>query len=200
MRIALFVVVTVVALALHTPAEACSCLRPEGPSEELAKFDAVFEGKVVSIGDEGMNRRVELAVARAWKGIESPTVTVTTANNSAACGFAFAEGESYLLYADALEGALHVNICSRSRDIAGAGEDLAALGAPAYQPGSAPSSDPAVSDPGPGADPGPVPIEPPPPPPAPKSGGCAGCSAAAPSDPSGWLVLFLALPFLRRRF
>jgi MYXO-CTERM domain-containing protein len=198
MRLALVFVLAVVLLGAHRTAEACSCLRPEGPREELLKFAAVFEGRVVTVtpGDGGFD--VALEVARAWKGVATPTVTVATAESSAACGFAFAEGESYLLYADEIEGRLAVTICSRSREIAGAGEDLEAFGAPSYLPGAtatpAPAPDPAPVSPG-----EPIPIEPPPPPPPPKSGGCAGCSATPASEPSFFAILLLALPLLRRR-
>lgn len=203
---ATLLVATLILLGLQRPADACSCLRPEGPTEELAKASAVFEGRVASL-ERGATVRVTLEVQRAWKGLDVPTIVVTTAPNSAACGFHFAEGERYLIYASEVEGELAVSLCSRSREIAGAGEDLEALGAASYEPGAFPApsepapSEPAPSEPGEPAPAGTVePIAPPPPPPAAKSGGCAGCSAAAPSsEPGLWALCLLALPLLRRR-
>ena len=196
MRLAVVLALAFAIFTIHGTAEACSCLRPEGPQEELAKFAAVFEGRVASIARDDARIRVTLEVQRAWKGLDTPTIVVTTAENSAACGFNFAEGESYLLYADEVEGELMVSICSRSREIAGATEDLEVLGAASYQPDAFPSPSPS---PEPAAPAPAVPIEPPPPPPPAKSGGCAGCSAG-PSSDAGFLgLLLLALPLLRRR-
>ncbi len=74
------------------------------------------------------------AVTRVWKGINQPTVVVVTPASSASCGFAFVQGQEYLVYASEIEGQLQTILCSRTALITMAGEDLAALGA-----GSAPS-------------------------------------------------------------
>jgi hypothetical protein len=68
-------------------------------------------------------------VDRIWKGAHCGTVTVQTASDSAACGYSFEVGRTYLVYAFK-EGGLSTNICTRTRVIEEASEDLAALGAP----------------------------------------------------------------------
>ncbi|MEW5930677.1 MAG: hypothetical protein AB1941_24720 [Gemmatimonadota bacterium] len=117
----------------------CSCIPPRPPGEALAQADAVFAGRVVSVTERreedpghpgGPYLEVRIVPGRRWKGAAADTVTVRTADNSAACGYAFETGGEYLVYA-AGEDALRVNLCSRTRPLADAGEDLAALGAPA---------------------------------------------------------------------
>ena len=45
-----------------------------------------------------------------------------------ACGYGFEPAKSYLVYASATDGALSTNLCSRTRPMAQAAEDLAVLG------------------------------------------------------------------------
>lgn len=115
----------------------CSCVPPGPPREALAQAEAVFSGRVVSVGEEqsGGNPdqpylEVRIVPQRRWKGAAADTVTVLTPPNSAVCGFAFETGREYLVYAEGGDG-LRVFLCSRTAALADAGEDLAALGAPA---------------------------------------------------------------------
>jgi hypothetical protein len=119
------------------PAEArCSCVPPGPPREALAQAGAVFAGRVVSVGEQrGGNPEqpyleVRFVPGRRWKGAAADTVTVLTPPNSAVCGYAFETGREYLVYAEGGD-ALRVFLCSRTAALADAGEDLAALGAPA---------------------------------------------------------------------
>jgi hypothetical protein len=73
---------------------------------------------------------VEIQVDRSWKKARCGTVVVQTPSDSAMCGFGFEVGKSYLIYADMQKGKLSTNLCSRTRTIEEAGEDLAALGEP----------------------------------------------------------------------
>lgn len=117
----------------------CSCIPPAPPREELGRADAVFSGRVVSVterreGGSAFQGRPHLEVrivpGRRWKGAAGDTVTVFTPDNGAACGFGFEQGREYLVYAEG-EDQLRAFLCSRTRLLADAGEDLAALGAPA---------------------------------------------------------------------
>lgn len=117
-------------------ASACKCA-PRAVAEELADASAVFEGRVTQIQDlsegdapQARQLRVTLALVRVWKSLESvETVEVTTNIDSAACGFYFEQGRSYLVYARADAGEpLRVTSCSRTRPMQDAAEDLAALG------------------------------------------------------------------------
>lgn len=116
-------------------AERCSCLPLPPPGEALAQADAVFAGTVVSVetrgGDGGMGtHEVRLVPTRRWKGAAGDTVVVRTPDNSAACGVAFSPGEAYLVYASGGEDGLRVSLCSRTRPLAGADDEVAALGEP----------------------------------------------------------------------
>jgi len=117
---------------------------PPAPKEALNQSDAVFVGRVISVdfpGGElgGGSVSVTLEVSKYWKGVTSGQVIVTTAENSAACGYVcesadctagFKEGYEYLVYASDYnsDGSLNTNICTRTRLLSDAQEDLTALG------------------------------------------------------------------------
>jgi hypothetical protein len=69
--------------------------------------------------------QVEIAVNSTLRGVNGPAVTVVTADNGAACGYAFQPGERYLVYAHrSPDGTLEVSLCSRTIPLAKATEDL----------------------------------------------------------------------------
>jgi hypothetical protein len=122
------------ALAWSPVAHACKCAEPEPPSAALASAQAVFQGEVAALQEIDNALVVTLRVPKAWKGIVSAEeARVRTRKDSAACGYPFAVGENYLVYAQALEPAedgvsLQVLRCGRTRPLAEAEEDLRALG------------------------------------------------------------------------
>ena len=120
---------------------ACSCVMPGAPAEELKSHAAVFAGQVVSLSQ--VNRPgqaaspglagtgVDFRVNRVWKGDVEENTRITTPPTGGACGVPFAEGEEYLVYAYASapeDGGYSANICSRTRPLSEAAEDLEALG------------------------------------------------------------------------
>jgi len=115
-------------------AHACKCVEPPPPSAALASAQAVFQGEVAAIKESGHELIVTLRVPKAWKGIDSAEeIRVLTRKDSAACGYPFAQGVHYLVYAQALEPAqdgveLQVLRCGRTRPLAEAEEDLRELG------------------------------------------------------------------------
>ena len=128
-------------LSVPAPSHACSCIPPLSPSEELDRAALVFAGKVLSIEkdrhlkipvvslddptDIARQLKVEFEVDRMWKGQAGETMSLGTAQHGASCGFTFVEGEEYLVYSR--DGAT-VSLCSRTKLIAKAQEDLDALG------------------------------------------------------------------------
>ena len=120
---------------------ACKCATPGPPSEELARSDLVFSGRVVSIVDlDGSGGAasdpdpeapdlgvysIEFDVETVWKGTVHETMYLTTNRDSASCGFTFEEDASYVVYA---QDDLIVNRCSRTRLLSEATEDVAELG------------------------------------------------------------------------
>ncbi|MFC1610805.1 hypothetical protein ACFL6C_07595 [Myxococcota bacterium] len=119
-------------------AHACSCAQPGTPEEALAASDAVFRGKVTEIdkasagcGGEMSSADpdyVTLDVSTVWKGEVGKTTEVTTATSDASCGYTFDLNEEYIVYAKAGSDDLHVSLCSRTRPVSEASEDLAELG------------------------------------------------------------------------
>lgn len=131
----------VAGLSMSDAALACSCVVTPDPKVARDGSDAVFSGQVTGIVQSGQSGRmltVTLQVDRAWKGIlQCGEVTLETAADGATCGFGFEQGKSYLVYA-VDENGLTTNLCTRSRSIDQADEDLGALGEPEK---SCPASD-----------------------------------------------------------
>jgi MYXO-CTERM domain-containing protein len=189
--LALTAALLAVAAQLPSRAHACSCM-PQTPRDAFEGAVAVFEGHVAEVQPppetDGTGQfTVRMKVVRAWKGIESEEAVVTTAANSATCGYNFAVGTSYLVYAGAIDGKLDVSLCSRTQPIAAAGEDLEALGlgATPVQPQAAPTEVKAEQQQG-------APGEPP------ARGGC-GCTSSASSTLATGLLPLCALLLVTSR-
>ena len=196
-RVALLVPVIGALLLLHPDLTyACKCATPGPPSEELARSDLVFSGRVVSIQsiDEGGGPAkdpdpeapdygvysIEFDVETVWKGTARETMYLTTNRDSASCGFTFAQGDSYVVYA---QDDLVVSRCSRTRLLSEAEQDLDDLGE-----GSAPAEGAASP---PEGLPGSAPAEP-------TGGGGCGLSPGK-ADLSGVALMFgIACLGLRR--
>jgi MYXO-CTERM domain-containing protein len=108
------------------------------PSEGLSSSQAVFTGEVTDIKPNEATRfgglEVTLRVKRLWKGEPKAEIKVHTAGSSAACGYTFVKGETYLVYAlrdDA--DPMRVSLCSRTTHIDSAKEDLRFLGKPSHR-------------------------------------------------------------------
>lgn len=148
-------------LVAAPPALACSCIPPGSPVASMEQADAVFAAKVVSVAPEEtaaslpstvhvnrmQRRKVVFELDRVWKGCEAAAeaeeaphhIELTTGAGGGDCGFDFMVGESYMVYAFATaDGSLVTSICSRTRHLRDAAEDVASLGEPLR---TAPSSD-----------------------------------------------------------
>lgn len=118
-------------------ANACSCL-PRQPEAYFESANVVFAGRVVDVIEPGRrlgrynpnvtNRRVRFEVSEVWKGNKARQIVLTTSESSASCGFNFIEGENYLVYAARSEGRLTTNLCSGTKPLSQAQEDLLMLG------------------------------------------------------------------------
>ena len=116
--------------ALPLAAYACSCVPPPPPKQSLDNASAVFSGKVTKTEKTDFQLKATIQVENVWKGDVTETTVVTTCSNGACCGFGFAEGESYLIYAFKPANAdFSANMCSRTKRLADAGDDLKELGA-----------------------------------------------------------------------
>lgn len=125
----ILLVVSIVGLwFVVTPAStyACSCAPPGTPEEALAESELVFRGTVTSIGPsaEPGVLKIEFDVAAVWKGAEVETISLTTQQDTAACGYPFEERVEYVVYS---WNGVDVARCSRTAPVEHAGEDLAAF-------------------------------------------------------------------------
>lgn len=231
---ATLVLVPILLAAAPRAAGACSCIHGVTIQSSFDRADAVFTGQVASVKnnpDVGFidMLEVELDVMQAFKGAPDDVMIVYTAAFGPACGYHFAMGEKHLIYASASEnGYLFVNMCSRTRSLARAAEDLKVLAAhlettwqlPTEPPADAPAADePAADAPAHGQEVRPesegdgtetgsatstgtaaaVQTVPP------RAGGCAGCSTSGPWGAGGALgtlafvwLVFVWLVFVAR--
>lgn len=135
-----FVLAAILALATPQTARACSCIENPPPAEALEGADYVFTGTVTMVktsnpapgGQSFPKATVKLDVQSVYKGNVGAKFSVETAESSAACGFTFAEGESYIVYAYGGDGGgkPSTSLCSRTAALGDAAEDLEALGEP----------------------------------------------------------------------
>jgi hypothetical protein len=115
---------------------ACSCAPLPPPQEARDQATAVFTGTVVSITPDatGNYNLVRFQLDRVWKGAKCRELVVSTGLSDLNCGYTFQVGQTYLVYAyedNSVRGArLNTNLCSRTRPVAEANEDLSALGEP----------------------------------------------------------------------
>lgn len=85
----------------------------------------VFVGRVVSIASSGMGQ-VDLAVVEPLRGVQDWQVRIN--NGPGNCAYQFTAGESYLVYTyRTADGQMWTNMCTRTRMVATAAEDLAYL-------------------------------------------------------------------------
>jgi hypothetical protein len=115
---------------------ACTCAGPKPVAQSLEEANAVFSGKVLKIrrvkpGEQAELGDVEVvfAVNRSWKGANQRTISVYTSSQSAACGYGFQKGRTYLVYAHGnSQQRLATSICTRTKRFKDAREDLKELG------------------------------------------------------------------------
>ncbi|MCG8419708.1 MAG: hypothetical protein MJE77_17380, partial [Proteobacteria bacterium] len=113
---------------------ACSCARVD-VEEAFTQSDAILIGEVVTIEqssgvpDDGPSSvyRVTVRATRWFKGESQVDIAVHTSGSDASCGFAFEVGQSYLIYASRYEGILGTGLCTRTRLVDGAEDDIQAL-------------------------------------------------------------------------
>jgi hypothetical protein len=138
------------------PAFACSCMVPGPPEEALEQAAVVFAGRLVDTQRSQAGGVVNTAdlnayrfeVSRVWKGDVTSTFTIGSAMSSASCGYEFVIGEEYIVYGFEQEGIVQTGLCTRTAPLAGADEDLTALGEGQLP---APGDDPTLVDPQPGS-------------------------------------------------
>lgn len=115
---------------------ACSCLSSGEPlKQQIAKAKkdsaAIFSGRVLEIIKKPENYQtiVKFQVQSSWKGNVSKQITISTASESAMCGYNFEVGESYLVYTNGADVKnLQTNLCTRTAKLSAARADTRVLG------------------------------------------------------------------------
>jgi hypothetical protein len=133
MRSLLNLAALAIPLFLFASAQACDCKPHPPPKKALEQAAAVFSGKVLKIADHDEHHwAVTFQLAATWKGTDAKEVTVLTGKNDGICGYKFAKGKSYMVYAnesvrDEVKY-LATGICHRTKLLEMAEEDLKELG------------------------------------------------------------------------
>jgi hypothetical protein len=134
----LSLVLIVLALGSASEIYACSCVLPRPVCEAFGRSSAVFVGRVVGAAqqktvkaEDGTKTTYDVGeiyfeVEEAFSGVKSRTrATIRSGTGGGDCGYWFIRGERYLVYANGDEkGNLYTNICSRTRPLVAADEDL----------------------------------------------------------------------------
>ena len=120
---------------------ACSCVDiPQTLEQEikgrLKDSKAVFSGEILKISETsqtrdviGLDVTVKIRLKEIWKGQLTKEVIIKTPDNSAACGYSFEVGKSYLVFAHSRKGKiLATGLCSGNRLLETATEELKILG------------------------------------------------------------------------
>ncbi|HSL21171.1 MAG TPA: hypothetical protein VK886_06515 [Vicinamibacterales bacterium] len=133
MKLRLVVAATLMtALSQARPSQACFCSASGPPCQHYWAVDVVFAGTVRAIetidvemaGGTFPQRLVHFNVAAAYRNAAPGPLDVVTGQGGGDCGYRFEVGKRYLVYAYKREGRLLASICSRTRPIENAQEDL----------------------------------------------------------------------------
>ena len=104
---------------------ACSCRFSPAPVKKQVKdayadSSAVFSGEVLEItSKDEWNITVRIKVGKSWKGQFSQEIIINTNKESSMCGYAFAVGKKYLVYAYGTKDDLGTSNCSRTTVLSG---------------------------------------------------------------------------------
>jgi len=102
------------------------CCESAAPCVSYWAAGPVFVGRVEAIRRVGTSRVATFAVLEGFAGVRESTIEVTTGPVGQRCGFSFAVGKEYMVYADRSGGpGLATSRCSGTRAVEDAGSDLA---------------------------------------------------------------------------
>jgi len=132
----LFIYVFVFCFVQTEVARACSCSAPATTAEALKRSTAVFRGRVVKISVPSLDwigltrtgaHRVKFEILKQWKGPSAETTVVVTRLTGEGCGFPFEEQKEYLVYVVEEQKHIQSGICTGTKSIADAEEELEEL-------------------------------------------------------------------------
>jgi hypothetical protein len=113
---------------------ACDCAGNRPACQEYWEVSAVFVGTVINTRTVTVKdgpypqqmRAVRISLDEVFRGLEGAEVEVLTGFGGGDCGFGFKQAQQYLVYAYRSEndGKLHTSICTRTKSISEANDDL----------------------------------------------------------------------------
>ena len=120
-------------MVLSSDVNACSCASGGRPCHDYWKATAVFTGTVIysstttsKRGDYYVpGRLVRFNIDQPFRGVTGKEVEVRTGLGDSDCGYNFRLGGQYLVYAYGDKDKLATGICSRTRPVSEAADDLA---------------------------------------------------------------------------
>ena len=132
-----FVAILFILLAFDLVA-ACSCARPGSPCNYYGTASAIFVGRAVgsaerkTVIDENGDKitydvgTIRFLVLENFKGASGYEVQVSSGTGGGDCGYWFRRNETYVVYAYLLDDGktLYTHICTRTRPVSAATEDL----------------------------------------------------------------------------
>lgn len=139
-RIAFLFPFALLLLCCFSPeSHACSCaFGGAAPCQEYWQTEAIFSGTIIGSSsievnydsDKTTQRLLRVAIKQAFRGVDGGQIEVVTGWGGGDCGFEFKLGETYLIYGSRskADARLHTSICTRTRALADAADDLAFIG------------------------------------------------------------------------
>lgn len=130
-QLSLFTVVLFVVGVSATTVHACSCMNSGPPCQAYWKADVVFsgtakKGKEIPTSSGWRRNSIPFTIESTFKGrIPGNEIEVKTGTGGGDCGYPFESGQQYLVYAWSNDdGTLSTSICSRTRPLNEAADDL----------------------------------------------------------------------------
>lgn len=109
-------VITLVGTSPAGAGQDCSCgPRNDDAVRRMARHKSAFAGRVQAVEPSADALRVTFDVSRVYKGPRAKTLTVST--RAGECGFTFAPGKPYLVFANGDKTALSTDACAGNVDL-----------------------------------------------------------------------------------
>jgi hypothetical protein len=126
---AIALVLTTVSLALLVPirAHACTCIDGDDGLKRIGKYPVIFLGEATdeTVSEHGLVN-VKFRAVRVWKGKPKDFVVRASANPEA-CGYRFARGRYYVVFAYSEGWMLATNRCTPTELVAAASDTIRLL-------------------------------------------------------------------------
>jgi hypothetical protein len=124
MRI-LILVLSLIAISQIYSQNACSCPNSAFTLQQhYNNATYIFTGRVQNITTTNTHHDILFRVNTMWKGRQGTSIRVRTPLTAAACGFSFTKNLDYIVFAYSSNNALYTTLCTRTRLLDTACEDL----------------------------------------------------------------------------